>query len=82
MRTATRVIANTHINRIPEGLWILTLKRVVRISNATYFVLFDYKLHYINNTGKLRINVTLRRVPVTIVAVQKQDVLNILSVCL
>jgi hypothetical protein len=36
----------------------------------------------INRTDNVRINVTLRRVRVTIAAVQKQEVLHILSVCL
>ena len=36
----------------------------------------------INRTGNVRINVTMRRVRVTIVAVQKQEILHILSVCL
>jgi hypothetical protein len=36
----------------------------------------------VNKTRNLRINVTLRRVRVTIVAVQKQEALHILSVCL
>ena len=35
-----------------------------------------------NKKGSVRINVTLRRVRVTIVAVEKQLVLYILSVCL
>jgi hypothetical protein len=35
-----------------------------------------------NKTACVRINVTLRRVRVTIVAVEKQKVLHILSVCL
>jgi hypothetical protein len=35
-----------------------------------------------NKTGNVRINVALRRVRVTIVAVEKQSVLHILSVCL
>ena len=35
-----------------------------------------------NKMGDVRINVTLRRVRVTDVAVEKQQVLNVLSVCL
>jgi hypothetical protein len=35
-----------------------------------------------NKTGYVRINVALRRVRVTILAVEKQYVLHILSVCL
>jgi hypothetical protein len=36
----------------------------------------------INKTGNVPINVTLRRLRVTIVVVEKQQVLRILSVCL
>jgi len=37
---------------------------------------------YTNKRDNARINVTLRRVHVTVVAVEKQYVLHILSVCL
>jgi len=36
----------------------------------------------INKTGSVRINVTMRRLRVIIVAVQKQQVLHSLNVCL
>jgi len=50
-------------------------------------VLFALFLTYmwlstINKTGNVRINATLRRVRESIVAVEKQTVLQILSVCL
>jgi len=35
-----------------------------------------------NKTGNVRINVTLRRVRVTIIAVKQLYVLNVMSVCL
>jgi hypothetical protein len=35
-----------------------------------------------NKAGTVRINITLRRVRVTIVTVERQQILNILSVCL
>jgi len=38
------------------------------------------RLCYVNNTDNAPIDVTLRRVPVTFVSLQKQEVLHILSV--
>jgi hypothetical protein len=45
-------------------------------------LIFTYKKQENNTTGNVSINVTLRRDRATAVAVQKQYVLHILSVCL
>jgi hypothetical protein len=46
------------------------------------FVLPSGLLYEVKKTGNVRINVTLRHVRATIIAVEKQLVLPILSVCL
>jgi L-lactate utilization protein LutB len=48
----------------------------------SYGVELNYLSCLFKNRGNVRINVTLRRVPVTIIAVEKQNVLHILTVYL
>ena len=55
----------------------LFVKRRIILAQAR----IDYHGIY-NNWGKVRINVTMRSVQVTIVAVEKKQVLHILGVCL
>jgi hypothetical protein len=58
--------------------------RGFKVATATSPALFSFTLlrnkRVFNNTGSVRINVTLRRVRLIIVAVKNQSVLNIQSV--
>jgi hypothetical protein len=54
---------------------------VPEVSNGTTVTNKNYICDEINETGNVPINVILMRVRVIIVAMEKQDVLHILSVC-
>jgi hypothetical protein len=55
------------------------MRRHVETRRLIYVVPGD---SVVNSTGSVRKNVTLRRVRVTIVVMETQEVLNVMSVCL